>query len=798
MANASNTTQSINPGISGPPEFCISSPLASGFRSIWYDRYHLDHPLTLTMAKIMLFVVTSQVLHCFLKPLGQTKFVCNLLAGIILGPSVIGNNKHFRDTLFGEKLQFPVFDVIAQMGVVYSLFLTAVKLDLGMLKRTAKTSWKIFLASLLCPTVVFFSFVYPLAGAVPGFSGGKVLLFWTTSSLSFTYFPVIAQALDELNLLTSELGQLALSASMLNDALQWFLTALNVVVMQEKVIYSIGIIFSLFALVIFTFYVARPLMLFTVKNTPEGYQPKEIYVVAIQLGVLVMAFMSDAIGMSHMAGPIILGLAVPDGQLGATLIAKTEYLVSEVFLPLFFFRIGTSIDMYKISRWVSFTKLQAIIIAFYASKTMGITMAGLFSKISLKNSLVLSMMMNIKGILELILYNGWLSMKLIDEQFFAQMVFSLLAMTMLVTPMIRFSYIPPIWAGSKTNGPQVKHIQSMASKSETFRILCCVHNEESVHSIITLLEASNPTEASPITVYVVHALHYIGRAAPVLVPCKKHKKKFKRSDTASDQIVQAFENYSKNSGGPVAVQAYTMVNPYKYMHQTIFRLAQDQLVPLIIIPFHENHQSLVDSNMTGPIRQFNLNVQAYSPCTVGILVDRGSHSRMRFSSFFYNIAVFFIGGPDDREALAYTSRMCDNPEVELTVFRIIVRINKSKGIEEETEFKLDESLVQEFKLRNLGNDRLNWHDIEVDDCVQVMTAISSSQGHYDLVMVGKRHSDISLRDEEMVEFVQNSELGVIGDMLASSDFCGGTVNVLVMQESRDLGIGAFRCDSLKS
>lgn len=172
---------------------------------------------------------------------------------------------------------------------------------------------------------------------------------------------------------------------------------------------------------------------------------------------------------------------------------------------------------------------------------------------------------------------------------------------------------------------------------------------------------------------------------------------------------------------------------------------------------------------------------------------------MSSSSFFCNIAVFFIGGPDDREALAYASRMSDNPEVGITVFRIIVRITKGKSKEEEEiEFKLDESLIDEFKLRNLGNDQLNWQDIEVDDCVQVMTAISRSQGQYDLVMVGRRHSEISLRNEEMVEFVQYPELGVIGDMLASSDFCGGMVNVLVMQESRDLGIGAFSCDSMKN
>lgn len=69
--------------------------------------------------------------------------------------------------------------------------------------------------------------------------------------------------------------------------------------------------------------------------------------------------------------------------------------------------------------------------------------------------------------------------------------------------------------------------------------------------------------------------------------------------------------------------------------------------------------------------------------------------------------------------------------------------------------------------------------------MQLMDAIRQSHGDYDLVMVGRRHSEMSLSNEEMVDFMENAELGMIGDMLASSDFCGGMVNVLVMQESRE-------------
>nr|XP_011469951.1 PREDICTED: cation/H(+) antiporter 15-like [Fragaria vesca subsp. vesca] len=766
--------------------------LGSGSKAIWHVN-PLDFPFPLMMVQIIVIVLTSQVLYICMRPLGQHKFVSHLLAGIILGPCVMGNNAKYRRIFLGEEANMGLFDTISKIGVVYSLFLVSVKFDVSMLRRTAKNAWKISLASFIFPPIVFFATVYPIFSKVSGFTGGFMLLVLFVGTLTFSFFPVIVQVLEELNLMTSELGQLALSSSMFSDAMQWVFSVITLVTMKKDAVEGIGTLFSLLALLAFSIFVLRPLMKLITKRLPEGKEVDQNFVIAVQLGVLVMAFVSDIIGMRHTSGPIILGLVMPYGQeLGATIVARTETLVTEFFMPLYFFRIGSGIDVTSISDWKSFAKLETIIVVSYAAKFMGVSVAGMFAKLSFKNSLVLSMVMSIKGLVDLIAYTRWRDMQIIDKQLYTQLVLSMVGITMLLTPLIRFFYVLKIRRGSSMSDPQFRlNIQSLPPRNEIFRILCCVHNEESVPNIINLLEVSNPTEASPITAYVVHAVEFIGRSAPLLVPYKHHK--IRRSYSLTNKMVQAFKNYSKSSRGPVMIRPYTMVAPYKSMHETISRLALDKFVPLIIIPFHENHQSLVLSNMTGAIRQFNYNVQAYAPCTVGILVDRGFPLQMNIHNFTYSVVVFFIGGPDDREALAYASRMLDNPNVEMTVFRFIVRVIETETkLDEEIEFSLDESLIDEFKLGNLGNERLNWNEIEVENAVQVMTAITKSQGQYDLAMVGRRHADVSLKDEEMVDFMQNPELGVIGDMLASADFCNGRVNVLVMQESRELRIGAFR------
>ncbi|XP_008234074.1 PREDICTED: cation/H(+) antiporter 15-like [Prunus mume] len=754
----------------------------------------LDFPYPLMLFQIILLVLISRALYCLLRPLGQTKFVCNLLGGIILGPSLLGHNKALRDKLmFGGK-DVGLSDTIARVGVIYSVFLISVKYDMATFKMKAKNGWKISLVGFLFPSAVTSSLVYTNASTISGLSGGTFFLLALTFSLSFTYFPVVAEALDELNLMTSELGQLAMSSATINDIIQWIFTVVHLIVIKRSINDGAKTLVSLLALILFTVFVIQPVIKWIVKRIPDGQEVKDGYVSAMQLMPLVMAFLSDIIGMRPEAGPILLGLVVPNGPpLGAALVQKTEFVVSEIFLPLFFFRVGLTVNVYSVDDWSSFRKLQLMLTMSYVAKIIAVTVIALCCKIRLRNAFLLSMMMSMKGLIELIVYDAWKAVKDIDEQFFTHIVLSALVMTMIASPLVRFLYTPP--RASETILSRVRNIQSMPSNSDMFRILCCFHNEESIPNIISLLEASNPTPSSPIYAYVVHAVELVGRAVPRLVPfnTEKQKKKYTRKNSATRQMVRAFDNYLKISSGPVIIQAYTMIAPYKFMHESLFRLADDKFVPLIIVPFHENHPGVVGPSMVAAIRHFNANVQLYSQCTVGILVDRGMSCSLSSVHFSCNVALFFIGGADDREALAFTARMSGNPNVGMTVFRIALRSKlKERNEEEQVAAKLDESLVDEFRLRNIGNDRLDWLEIEVDDSVQLMDAVMNSQGSYDLVIVGRRHADTTLRDKEMSEFVENAELGVIGDIVASSDFCGGQVNVLVIQESRELGYGAFR------
>lgn len=139
--------------------------------------------------------------------------------------------------------------------------------------------------------------------------------------------------------------------------------------------------------------------------------------------------------------------------------------------------------------------------------------------------------------------------------------------------------------------------------------------------------------------------------------------------------MRAVIKYSRSSGPAVAVQPFIMISPYDTMHQSICRLLKDKFIPLILVPLFPNGEV---QGPNGTLHNFNINILHYAPCTVGIFVDRGLNSCIntaKSAKFCYNVAVFFIGGPDDREAMALVSRMSGHPGVSITVFRINLEEN---------------------------------------------------------------------------------------------------------------------------
>lgn len=347
------------------------------------------------------------------------------------------------------------------------------------------------------------------------------------------------------------------------------------------------------------------------------------------------------------------------------------------------------------------------------------------------------------------------------------------AVTAIVIPLISM-YYDPNSTRLQSSCKLEKRTRTLGTTSmdSELRILCGIHHEDSIHNIINLLKALNPTEMSPICAYVVHLVELVGRAESLSAPYDAQRRRLKENST--DRIMRAVTNQTKSSCVSLTSQPFKIIAPYHTMHESICKLAEDKFAPLILIPFHKG---LEFQEIETCLHQLNLNIQTYAQCTIGILVDSGLPRSLSSTHFSYDVAVFFLGGADDREVMALVSRMAGHPSLTVTVFKIDFKGNQA---ENECERQLDEYVMNEFRERNAGNACVVCREMMVNDSTELMSSIRLIENIYDLVIVGKQRGVGSPFEQEMKPWLEYAELGIIGDMLASADFYGGTMSVLVV------------------
>ncbi|KAJ9177820.1 hypothetical protein P3X46_012992 [Hevea brasiliensis] len=774
---------------------------------VWQGDNPLDYSLPLFILQLTLVVVTTRVLVFVLKPFRQPRVISEIMGGIILGPSVLGRSKAFASIIFPLR-SVMVLETMANVGLLYFLFLVGVEMDISVIKRTGKKAFVIAIAGMILPFFTGFAFSFLLhKERTNGTKEGTFVLFLGVA-LSVTAFPVLARILAELKLINTELGRIAMSSALINDICAWILLCFAIAIAENDSasLASIWVIFASAAFVVFCILVVRPAISWIIRRTPEGETFSEFYICLILTGVMLSGFITDAIGTHSVFGAFVFGLVIPNGPLGVTLIEKLEDFVSGLLLPLFFAMSGLKTNVGVIHGTTTWGLLALVIFLGIAGKVAGTIMVTIFYQMPIREGLTLGLLLNTKGLIEMIILNVGKDQRVLDDNSFAIMVIVAVVMTGLVTPIVTTIYKP-----TRKFIPYKRRTIQRSKPDAELRILVCVHTPRNVPTIINLLEASQPTKRSPMCVYVLHLVELTGRASAMLIvhsTRKSGRPALNRTQAQSDHIINAFENYEQHAVF-VSVQPLTAISPYSTMHEDICNLAEDKRVAFIIIPFHK--QQTVDGGMeaTNPaFRMVNQNVLANSPCSVGILVDRGlsGPTRLATNQISHHVAVLFFGGPDDREALSYAWRMSEQPGTSLTVMRFIVGKDATQPTvrqrskdpndpriltvetQDQREKQMDEEYINEFRMHNANDESIFYTERVVNNGEETLAAIRAVDiNAHDLFVVGRGQGMISPLTAGLTDWSECPELGAIGDLLASSDFAA-TVSVLVIQQYVGIGL----------
>ncbi|CAN0903869.1 Cation/H(+) antiporter 15 [Linum grandiflorum] len=768
------------------------SMIHSRSRGLFFGDNPFHFPAPVLMAQLIVSASLSLIIQAILTPLGESAFISMMLAGFTLGPSVWGHNSKFITTLYPLK-SFYINETFAFLGCLLFMFVVGAKMDMSMVRRAGKKAEVIgfltFLVPLSLNLVVANFLANPTADIDPV---NPNLIYYMAVLQSVSSFHVITCLLADLKLLNSELGQLAVSSSMISGTCSWVVVIVIFTARQAGFVSKSAMLWTYFStlfLFLMVIFVMKPIMYLMVRNTPEGKPMKESYILIIFIMLLVMALAGEVCGQHFLIGPVVLGLAVPDGPpLGTAVVNRLESFVSWILLPSYFVYSVAGVNVFTVH-----SKIVSVVIALgitsFVGKLLAVVLPSLFFKIPPLDALSLGLIMSSQGITDVMLLQQARLLFLLDDQTYSFMVAAIVLVTGILTPVIKLLYQP----SKRQTSSWRRSIQNTTLNME-LRLLVCIYDPDSTPSLISILEISKPSTKCPVCCYVIHLMEMEGRLSPLLV----HHRHGRISSQArsSSHIINAFRSYEDITSS-VSFTFYTAVSPFNTIHEEVHRLAMAKRTSMLILPFHR--QWKVHGFEDDPkARSVNRHILHKSPCSVGVFVDRGtlekcliemaatdsSTSSKTKTEVMCSIGMIFIQGRDDREALAYAMRMGEKANVGVTLVHIIETDYQPSTVNSVVDLQLDCQIISDFKIATVSKKHHVYKEENVKDSVEMVSVVRRFENVFHIIIVGRHHDRESIIYRGLMDWnYEFPELGFLGDMLVASD-CQCRVSVLVVQQQR--------------
>ncbi|CDY25564.1 BnaC09g11890D [Brassica napus] len=579
-------------------------------------------------------------------------------------------------------------------------------------------------------------------------------------ALSLTAFGVLARILAELKLLTTDLGRISISSAAINDVFAWILLALAISLSGDRssLLVPLWVLLSGTAFVIACFTIAPQIFKLISRRCPEGEPIAEKYVCLALCAVLIAGFATDAIGIHGIFGAFVIGCLFPKGHFADAIVEKIEDLVMGLLLPLYFVMSGLETDITTIHGVKSWGRLALVIVTACFGKIVGTVSAALLSKVGLRDSLVLGVLMNTRGLAELIV---------LSDQTFAIMVLMAIFTTFITTPLVMALY--------KTSETTQTQDSDSYKNCKRRRKIESEKEEEQTQQLKLLTEET-------FCVYVMHLTQLSKGPSSIRMVQKARRNGLPFWNKKRDNVLVAFE--ASCNVRNVSVRSVTAISPLVTVHEDICSSADSKHAAFVILPFHRQWSSLEQEFETvrSEFQGINKRVLQNSPCSVGILVDRGglsdNDSEVASRSFSLSVNVLFFGGGDDREALAYGLRMAEHPGIKLTIVAISGSdISKSYILEaqETPPFLLDERFLAAIKNKAAISTRFEERIVNSTyEAVKIIQEFCKC----DILLVGKSSERPFVSKLPVMMKMDYPELGPVGNLILIST----SVSVLVVQQ----------------
>jgi Kef-type K+ transport system membrane component KefB len=380
-------------------------------------------------------IIAGQILAKLFAYLSQPPVIGEVVAGILLGPSFLGTE---ISAWILPPAAAPLLQVVAQLGIILYMFIVGLELNARMLKGKLHTTIATSHTSILVPFLLGALLALPLYTRLSSdeTSFTSFALFMGVA-ISITAFPVLARILTDFGLARTELGVIALGCAAIDDVTAWCLLAFVSGVATAQVGQGLWVALGTMIYITFVFLIVRPLLKrFSSRQKTEmpTRGVRAIFLVALLLSALV----SEAIGIHAAFGAFLLGAVIPeDSPIARSFVEQLESVVTILFLPAFFALTGMRTRLDLVSGLDEWLICGLIILVATIGKFGGSLIAARLTGLGWREAAALGTLMNTRGLMELIVLNIGLDLRVISPALFAMMVIMALATTMATAPVLR-------------------------------------------------------------------------------------------------------------------------------------------------------------------------------------------------------------------------------------------------------------------------------------------------------------------------------------------------------------------------
>lgn len=400
-----------------------------------------SHALGLLFLQLALILFVSRLLAEVMRRIGQPSVLGELLAGLVLGPSLFGwlSPGAFATVFPADPAQAHLLEAVAWLGMVLLLLLTGLETDVRLLRNLGRSAASASLFGLIIPAASGFV----LGQLVPEsylVNASERLIFsaFLATAMSISAMPVIAKILHDLDLTKRNLGVVILSAGVVDDTIGWIVLSLiaGIASAHQNFLQKFGATVALtFAFMLAAFYVIFPLTKWLFRTVERRAQTANIELVLVVAICLVLSAVTEYIGIHAVFGAFVAGCILRQvPTLDPALHHRLESSAVSLFAPIFFGLVGLKVDLTKVQS-VGLVLIVLLVASF--GKIVGSTLGGVIGKLRLRESLAIGFAMNARGGMGLIVALIGLQLGILTQASYASLVVMAIATSFMAPVLLR-------------------------------------------------------------------------------------------------------------------------------------------------------------------------------------------------------------------------------------------------------------------------------------------------------------------------------------------------------------------------